>query len=333
MAGEQRGGAPRQGTVDGYHARHWTQDGFAFWAVSDLNESWSSTSSFTVGVPTDTLEISARIIRIGTEPASSPSTRLDSAQTSQPIRSRWFPSIIYADQLMYMLPCVDLQIEVVLCSNRVSEVIMRRLVVFVVNALFVLVASSSAIAGLIGQEFTVEYNYPELDQSYGSASIAPTSFIVGAGVETTIDIEGLLAIAVDFDDSSIAVQFNKLQPYSSQWLGANFNGLVFTLVGPGPLGIATVDLTPSSYMPGFDASRVTVTANSIAFNWQGLAYDVGNPYRDGDGTAFSARLVPEPGTLVLLGGGLLMLGAGLRQGHFSAAAPGADGAARRWRRR
>ncbi|MFO1047582.1 MAG: anti-sigma factor [Geminicoccaceae bacterium] len=27
------------GTIDGYHARHWVQDGFAFWAVSDLNDS------------------------------------------------------------------------------------------------------------------------------------------------------------------------------------------------------------------------------------------------------------------------------------------------------
>ena len=35
---EAGGGAPRDGTVDGYHGRHWTQDGFAFWAVSDLND-------------------------------------------------------------------------------------------------------------------------------------------------------------------------------------------------------------------------------------------------------------------------------------------------------
>jgi anti-sigma factor RsiW len=36
---EAGGGAPSDGTVDGYHGRHWTQDGFAFWAVSDLNDS------------------------------------------------------------------------------------------------------------------------------------------------------------------------------------------------------------------------------------------------------------------------------------------------------
>ena len=31
--------AAETGTIDGYHARHWMQDGFAFWAVSDLNDS------------------------------------------------------------------------------------------------------------------------------------------------------------------------------------------------------------------------------------------------------------------------------------------------------
>ena len=30
--------ATAMATVDGYHARSWTQDGFRFWAVSDLNE-------------------------------------------------------------------------------------------------------------------------------------------------------------------------------------------------------------------------------------------------------------------------------------------------------
>jgi anti-sigma factor RsiW len=34
-----RNAAERSGTVDGYHARHWTQDGFDLWAVSDLNDS------------------------------------------------------------------------------------------------------------------------------------------------------------------------------------------------------------------------------------------------------------------------------------------------------
>ena len=33
------GVAGTAGTIDGYHARHWEQDGFVFWAVSDLNDS------------------------------------------------------------------------------------------------------------------------------------------------------------------------------------------------------------------------------------------------------------------------------------------------------
>jgi anti-sigma factor RsiW len=33
------GESESMGTIDGYHARYWVQDGFAFWAVSDLNDS------------------------------------------------------------------------------------------------------------------------------------------------------------------------------------------------------------------------------------------------------------------------------------------------------
>ncbi|MGD9509227.1 MAG: hypothetical protein AB7O95_04190 [Geminicoccaceae bacterium] len=33
------GMAETEGTIDGCHARHWEQDGFVFWAVSDLNDS------------------------------------------------------------------------------------------------------------------------------------------------------------------------------------------------------------------------------------------------------------------------------------------------------
>lgn len=185
--------------------------------------------------------------------------------------------------------------------------------VTVVGAVMLLTATSTAQAGLIGKELTVDYFLPSLGTTYPLSDASPQTFTVGPGVETVVTIENILSIAVDFDDDSVSFYFDKLDAYFSQWNSAAFNGLVFTLVGPGPLGISAFEVTPGLYMPGFDASRITVTTNSIAFNWQGLRYDPDSPDNSGDGIAVSARLVPEPGILVLLGGGLLTLGATMRR--------------------
>ncbi|MGD9511747.1 MAG: PEP-CTERM sorting domain-containing protein [Geminicoccaceae bacterium] len=176
-----------------------------------------------------------------------------------------------------------------------------------------LTVTSTVQAGLIGKELTVEYFLPSLGTPYSSSHAMPQTFTVGPGVETVVKVEDILSIAVDFDDDSVSLHFDKLSPYFSQWNSSPFNGLVFTLVGPGPLGISAFEITPSPYMPGFDASRVTVTASSIAFNWQGLRYDPDSADNGGDGIAVSARLVPEPGILALLGAGMLTLGATMRR--------------------
>ena len=82
------------------------------------------------------------------------------------------------------------------------------------------------------------------------------------------------------------------------------------------------DIVPSEYIPSFDSGRITVTANTIALNWQRLSYDAQSPDRDGDGVAVAARAIPEPGLLSIVALGLLgLLGAApLRRSQSSSLA-------------
>ena len=162
------------------------------------------------------------------------------------------------------------------------------------------VGCAPAFASLIGTSWHVDYYFPDTSTIYAGATATPNDFVVGAGVKSVINVEGLLEIQVDFSDTGINIFYNKLQSYSSQWGAAQFSGLIFTLLDPTPLPFSSLIATTQPYMPGFDNSRVTVSADSFAFNWQGLVYDPGNPDNNGDGLAVSVQAVPEPSSLPLL---------------------------------
>ena len=143
-----------------------------------------------------------------------------------------------------------------------------------------------AEAGFLGLTVDAEYLFPNgstVVQDLGNSVITP-------GFTFDFTVSGVL---VDVNDGSIVTRYDQTA------VGADFNGFRLTVVGPDP-GITSVAIDPTTSIPGFDASRLSFTSNSIMENIQGL-----------QGTSLSSIVldvqfatVPEPSSvgLVLLGG-------------------------------
>jgi hypothetical protein len=165
-------------------------------------------------------------------------------------------------------------------------------------ALSLLAGGPAHATGLLGLSATADYYVPDLSTIYGSASFTPHSFVIGAGQETTGDVEGVTSLLVDFGNDTLTITLHTTLS-SPTWGGASFNGPVFTFAVPHEIASATVDA--SSTFAGFDDSRVSLTNDEVQLNWQGLSYT------DGTQVTIDFGFVPEPATALLLGAGLLGL--------------------------
>ena len=82
-----------------------------------------------------------------------------------------------------------------------------------------------ASASLIGTSWSVGFFLPDTSTPYPSATAVPPNFVVGAGIESHIDVEGILDIQVDFTDTAINIFFNKLTPFAISVARVSFNKL------------------------------------------------------------------------------------------------------------
>ena len=117
------------------------------------------------------------------------------------------------------------------------------------------VGAGPAEAGFVGLTVHGEYLYPDgstVYQDLGNQVITP-GFIFNFSSP---------GVQVGVNDHSIVTA------YGGTAFSAAFNGFRLTVVGPDP-GITAVTIEPTS-IPGFDASRLSFTSNSITENLQGL---------------------------------------------------------------
>lgn len=172
-------------------------------------------------------------------------------------------------------------------------------------ALIAASVAGTAHASLLGKEMEATYRFPDLGSVYAFAPWSPPTFTVGAGTETTGNVENVTWLVTDFTATSLLLTFDTVLT-NPTWNAAAFNGPVFSLTS-GTLGIVSANVDGTTTMAGFDDSRVTVTDTEIRLDWNGLSYVDGTTIAISftfDGTA-----VPEPGALALLAfalGGLII---------------------------
>ena len=179
---------------------------------------------------------------------------------------------------------------------------------FGLAAIAVLAFSTPAFAALDGTSASVAYNFPDLGTVYGGASPSVSPFVIGAGVESVVDVEGVTFISIDFTDLGLSLVFNT-QLQNPIWNNTAFNGLVFT--GSGFSGLSSATLLGSSTFGGgqFTQGDITLVGDQLQLNWAGA------PYLDGQriDISFAAGGVPEPVTWAMLIAGFGLVGATLRR--------------------
>lgn len=161
-----------------------------------------------------------------------------------------------------------------------------------VIALAALAAPEAKAATLDGTTLSAVYLYPDAETVYPDAN-ETGPFTVGAGVDASINVEGVTDILLDFAANGLTVTFNTTLT-SPTWVNSSFNGLRISLLsGTEFTGFSHAGGSIAPFGTSFDAGNLFIT-------WPGVSYV------DGSTMSFdvAVALVPLPATMPFLAAGM-----------------------------
>jgi hypothetical protein len=172
---------------------------------------------------------------------------------------------------------------------------MRRLWLAVAMVASMVASTTSAEAGFTYQTIHGEYLFPSTTNDYldlGTQVVNPTATFNDAGINevTVYDTSMILSTLVPTDGKTMAA----------------FNG--FGLIDTsGNIGVSSFIVDPTTNVPGFVASDVTVLSDRVLINIEGLTLTSSEVIKL-DFT-FNPSSVPEPSSLALCGiaGGIALV--------------------------
>jgi len=167
-----------------------------------------------------------------------------------------------------------------------------------VGSLLSLAGAPAYATVLDGQTVRLTYEFPNVGTVLDTRDV-----VVGPGVEAPNFLASDPRTNVDFSDTNIYITYNS----TATWTSVAFNGFhVFDLFGTIP-AFLSVTINGATTLAGLDASRITFDADNIFVNWQGLSFN------NETIVSLDVAAVPEPPTLLLVGGGILGLAARRRR--------------------
>jgi hypothetical protein len=169
---------------------------------------------------------------------------------------------------------------------------------------------------LIGKSILADYKVPDASTSYGGGTVSPPNpfTVVDPGAETSINIEGVTLLSIDFDADTLLITLTtSLKDPDPRWAYPEFggqpvtqNGPIFTLQAGTFPAISSVVVTHrgSIETDPFVTAFLSLSSDILFVNWANWTY------ADGDTVKVSfapTSAVPLPAALPLFGGGLAAL--------------------------